>query len=607
MRNQASSDPSVIVTDIGDEIPQVCRLDFDIEIYLKRVIPVLPGNLLRQERFFSLYPPDIFEKDDEETAQQILAGTLLADYGTLPDMDFKRFEKWPTIEKSCLLNRFYFLMPLAKYAAKHGDTVAASLALETMLSFIRRYPPPKSRDEVVEQQKRIYRRRDCEYNQRTREEIQANDLDVEYCWFDFQPASRVLHFYHAIYFLRPLLPEANEAWKQVLFSIYQHALVIFYGESDLPLTVGDNHQSLRAVALATAGCLFGDLPLAHNFIAESVRLMDFHALEGFFNDGVLKEISPSYHMMVCWQLRDIYLLSLRHGFDLSPETPKRLATQRNYILATTAPNGETLVFNNGREVVTRPYLESLRFLEQGIEKSSFYDFTCAGISAAVTDSVYILLDHSPFTGKDSHYHGGKNGLTLWLDSTPILVDSGSPGYDHPKFASWFKQSEAHSSLLINGVGDSLSAGIYDWVEHAVCESAGWESDPTGNRWISSLLRSGRSEWKGVEWKRTVRISPSGDVSLQDVVSSTEEVDAMFIWNFHHSVNIETKGDKTYLSVGESKRFVVRWMGFPDPRTMDRTGLIYTEGKDHQNKQMLVKYSKIKSVSLLTAFEPDGFQ
>jgi hypothetical protein len=41
----------------------------------------------------------------------------LRDFGTLPTLDIKRFERWRSVQKSCWINRFYWIVPLAKRAA----------------------------------------------------------------------------------------------------------------------------------------------------------------------------------------------------------------------------------------------------------------------------------------------------------------------------------------------------------------------------------------------------------------------------------------------------------------------------------------------------------
>jgi hypothetical protein len=55
--------------------------------------------------------------DDREIYDRIINQGALADFGTLPALDFGKFERWRSIEKSCWINRFYFIVPLDEIAA----------------------------------------------------------------------------------------------------------------------------------------------------------------------------------------------------------------------------------------------------------------------------------------------------------------------------------------------------------------------------------------------------------------------------------------------------------------------------------------------------------
>ena len=80
--------------------------------------PALGDELLKKYQFFELYPLDgggrfitqeLFGTlDDAVITRKILTTPVLEEFGGLDELDFGRFERWRTIEKSCWLNRFYF-------------------------------------------------------------------------------------------------------------------------------------------------------------------------------------------------------------------------------------------------------------------------------------------------------------------------------------------------------------------------------------------------------------------------------------------------------------------------------------------------------------------
>ena len=297
---------------------------------IKKFSPPMSDELLKEYNFFELYPFDgggnfihmemLGTVDDRQIFEKIKDGAL-DDFGTLPEIENRRFEFWSTIEKSCWINRYYFIVPLAKRYWLTKDENIAVLVKDSILSFIRKNKPPQDRDEIGSHIKRVYENRDNNYNSKTIEEYSLDKHDVEYVWFDFQPASRIIHFLYSMYFLKDSPSVSSREWAEMENSIKDHATLIMLGEKYFnKLKISDNHQSLRSLALLFAASFFNGTDIASEFQSEAVRLASFHILNDYFNDGVLKEVSPSYHFFETWHIRDIYLLSKKYSFSLPDET-----------------------------------------------------------------------------------------------------------------------------------------------------------------------------------------------------------------------------------------------------------------------------------------------
>lgn len=549
--------------------------------------PVVPLSdvLLRRHNFFDLYPPDVIGADDLEYARRVLEENALGEYGTLPRLDFHRYEKWRTVEKSCLINRFYFLPPLAKRAALTRDESLARLIVDTMLHFIDSFPPPPTREAVIQHQTETYWIRDNEYNKKSYDEIQRDETDVRYIWFDMQPASRAIHFLHALHFLREFRCITPDEWRKMCFSLHQHAETILHGEFVLKLLVGDNHQSLRAVALLMVGGFLKGVGRWKEFVDDGVRIIQFHSREGFFADGALKEISPSYHFMVAWHVRDAVMLSRLHGFALDPACEQQLRRSLAYARAVCDPRGVTVVFNNGREVCPKAFLESMEFLGEtsAAQETSF--FPDAGVAVLQRAGFYLLLDASPFTGVDSHYQAGKNAPVLWLRDKPFLADSGCCLYDDELFSKWYKQAEAHSTLLVDGAGDSRLKGIYDWQTFATVRCDGWQRESDGTQRIAATLTSNDPAWTGIRWTRTIRVTPANTVEIADRVESPRRVQLSFVFNLHPDVAVECGPNAARLRNGG---VVVRcaWQSRQPLRLETQPGRCYT-GSAHRDAQRIL--------------------
>ena len=517
-----------------------------------RFRPPLADALLRRHEFFELYPLDgggalvhhemVGTLVDREIAARVMSGAL-REWGDLPALDFSRLERWRSIEKSCWLNRMYFVVSLARAYALTGDEALAKTVRDVLLHFIRNFPPPKGKEAIGAHLRQVYRMRDHGYNRRAPEENRRDETDVRYIWFDFQPAARIVHMIHALHFLKGSASLSRAHRREILASVREHAEVLYVAEKHfLTPRKNDNHQSLRGLALLLAGARFGE----GRFVREGVRLCNFHMAKDFTPDGALAENSPSYHAFGLWHLRDAVLLAQRHGFELRADAPKRLGKGTRFLAALRQPDGCSPVINDGYPVRLNPFLATLP--ERREKPAAATSFKDAGLGVCRTPRWHVLLDVSPFTGRFSHYHAGKNALTLWMDGRPFLVDSGCCNYDDPLFSTWYKRAEAHSSLLVNGQGDGTLAGTYDWQTCAATTCRGWRRGAAACR-IAGRVEGGAAAWKGVSWTRTVRVSDEGPVSLVDEVVVPAPVDLCFVFNLHPEVKPSRRGDAWLLTSG----------------------------------------------------------
>ena len=561
--------------------------------------PPLSDGLLLELNFFDLYPLDgggalvspemVSSTKDRPFADQILEEDALRDFGTLPKIDHKRFERWRTGQKSCWINRFYWLLPLAKRVALTRDPELARLVVDCLLHFIDTCPPPADRQEILSHMQRVYDRRDNSYNQATYDEIQQDETDIEYIWFDMEPASRLIHWVHVVHFLKLGATIHPADMEKILASMYHHGKVIYYGEHDQrELLTGDNHQSLRGIALLYAGAMFPGMPLADGFIEDGIRIMNFHSVEGFFNDGALTEISPSYHAFQVWHVRDAYLLSKQVGFKLDSCVEEQLRKSSAYLDAVTAPNGETVTINDAYPFAADAFLRSIDFLgESSASQNASSAFPDAGIFVHRSDDLYLLFDASPFIGRASHHHCGKNALVLWVAGRPLLVDSGCPPYDDQAYISWYRCGRAHSSLLVDGEGDGTIQAIWDIQCLAEAQCDGWSSLAGGEAQLRSTMAGIAGSWEGLTWTRTVTVKPDSEIEVLDAVESPSESTLTFVFNLHPNVSVTTGGNYAdYTNEGVGLRH--RWESSARCEASVEKGKCIVGFEERGNRQLLLK-------------------
>ncbi|MBP5638010.1 MAG: alginate lyase family protein, partial [Victivallales bacterium] len=468
-------------------------------------IPPLSDDLLLQHNFFELYPLDgggcfinreiIGSINDADITNRIIEQNALKDFGPLDDIDFLKFEHWRTIEKSCWINRMYFIVPIAKqYSVTHEERLA-KIIRQILIRFALTYHAPESQQEIVDLEARVLYSRDHDYNSHGPE----FDGPADYQWFDFQPASRIIHILYAMYFMKDS-PSFSAADHEIIDELVRiHARNINWAETGGNELAPGNHQALRGTALVYAAYAFRDEPEAAEWLNTAMTICNYHILNDFLPDGMLIDLSPSYHFFETWISRDAIILTKRLGREFPKETFERISHAYDACRLFRQPDGRSTVINDGYPLDLDTFIATLPPSSSPVLSANI--LPNAGIAIWKKDDTFMLFDCSPLLDEFSHFHGGKQAVTLFFDNKPFLSDSNCCSYDDDDFAQWFKQPEAHSTLLINGKGDSVIEGRYHWVAASKTILEPW----AGNT-ITASMTGAAPEWDNVRWSRTVSMA-----------------------------------------------------------------------------------------------------
>jgi hypothetical protein len=578
--------------------------------------PPLSDAVLDSHDFFSLYPLDgggmfVFRNladplDDEGVARKLMRGGLLRPWGKPPAVNFSALDRWRSVEQSCWLNRFYFAAALGRVYRRTGDERIARMLKGIVLHFIESCPAPQGVQAIGAHHQGVMHLRDTQYNARSFEENQRDPTDIRYVWFDFQPAARVIHLIHALRFLRgsPSLSRAERV--RIVQSLYEHAELLMWTERHFrPLQAGDNHQSVRGVALLYAAAFFQGRGRWRDFLREGQRVCNFHIAHDFAGDGSEIENSPSYHCFCTWHLRDAVRLAQRHGFKLRADAPARLGKAADFARALMEPDGYSASINDGYRVHLRPFLQTLPGgVGRGQTTPQAATFRKAGVAVYRDADRYLLLDASPFTGPMSHYHAGKLALTAWFQGLPFLVDSGCSSYEDPLYYRWYKTAQAHSSLLIDGQGDGERlADSLTWRYWATPTLGNWRIRK-GDYQIITNEQSSAPAWSDVRWRRELVVQPNGPVLLHDDVRLSGQRRLTFGFNLHPDVRVKRTGDGYELT---HRRTAVRihWPS-ADHSTLHRSvqpGHCALDFRHRGNTRLLVEASAAGRFQLSTVIHP----
>ncbi|MFA6930433.1 MAG: heparinase II/III-family protein, partial [Lentisphaeria bacterium] len=202
------------------------------------------------------------------------------------------------------------------------------------------------------------------------------------------------------------------------------------------------------------------------------------------------------------------------------------------------PDGFSTVISDGYPLDMKVFLATL---PSGVPVSSELLLPDAGLALYSRDGDFILFDCSALRHKLAHFHGGKQAPTLFLGGQPFLVDSGCCSYDDDEFSEYYKQPVAHSTLLIDGHGDSVLQGRYTWHEAPTCRLTPWR-----NGAVESVLTSNAPGWTKVSWRRRIAILPAG-VEIFDAVQAQYKAELTFLFNLHPDVRVEVFGCRVLLN------------------------------------------------------------
>ena len=515
--------------------------------WVESFTPVLSTEILESCNFFELYPFDgggafvnrdlLGSVDDKLITRAIIHGGALDDFGSLEEIDFLKFDRWSTIEKACWINRMYFIVPLARQARLTADRELAEYLKRVIFRFQKLYPPPADEAAVRELNSSVLEALERDYNSNS-----ANfDAPISYQWFDFQPASRLLHILYAVWFIKGLGVFSPEDYQQLDRMISEHSRVIYQASDFDAMPRKGNHDFLRSLALFTAGTLFKDLPQAEKWRLKGFRYCEYHVLDDFLPDGMAYDKSPSYHFFESWIARDFALRAAAADMPLCAEAQERLNKAYDICRLLQLPDGMTPVISDGYPLDMNVFMRTLP------GKDCFEGETAAVLPDAAmairkNAGDFVFFDCSRCLRKFAHYHAGKQAVTLWFNGKPFVEEGGCCNYDDPAFAEFFKTAEAHATLLIDDKGDSELQGRYCWLSSGSPELKEWQ-----NNHIESIMTAPR--WGDTVWTRHIAVADE-KVEIADRISHNGNKKWKLLFPLAPEVTIQNSGDKLLLCNGD---------------------------------------------------------
>jgi hypothetical protein len=140
-------------------------------------------------------------------------------------------------------------------------------------------------------------------------------------------------------------------------------------------------------------------------------------------------------------------------------------------------------------------------------------FPDAGIAVMTSGATHALVDAGPFGALNSgHSHSDTLSIIVSLGDEEILIDPGTYTYTgDPQSRDWFRSSEAHNTIRIDGFDQGEMAGPFRWIHPPEVKILAWQTDSDRD------VLAAECRYRGFTHRRRVEFQKPGAFLITDRV------------------------------------------------------------------------------------------
>ena len=276
----------------------------------------------------------------------------------------------------------------------------------------------------------------------------------------------------------------------LLKSIYEHTVYLLKFESFPP----SNKTISEGRSLLATACSFPEFKDAEAWYeAASQRLIDDMEIQ-VFPDGASYELTPGYQISIASWFLDAYKVAGKFGRSLDPELEAGIRRMYDWCVSVNRPDftypsvsdAGSLDGKFGGGLAGPGAIlesESATWIGTEGEEGSPPEYTSIAHrdsgyfvmrSGWDRDARYLLFEGGPY-GR-FHQHEDMLSFDLHAHGLPFIVDPGIASYYPNAWTSFYKTTEAHNTVLVDGCGQNRGARtVAEWVESARDKTV-WRSD-----------------------------------------------------------------------------------------------------------------------------------
>lgn len=277
----------------------------------------------------------------------------------------------------------------------------------------------------------------------------------------------------------------------------------------------NNHLVGEAVILHALGRYFAGLPQARRWEQLGARVMQEQMKRQIRPDGSSFEQSTYYQVY----LLDMFSLHAALA-STGPAYVARLEQMQEFLHAICGPSGRLPLLgdDDGGRLSIIPIKQSSG--AGNCWRSRL--FPDAGLAVMTCGETHAIVDAGPFGAMHAgHSHSDTLSMVVRSGDDEILIDPGTYTYtSDPKWRDWFRGSEAHNTIRIDGRDQAVPRGPFGWSDKPEVAILDWQTNSERDILEAECRYAGFAHRRRVEFQKPdvflIADEVSGPPGLHDV-------------------------------------------------------------------------------------------
>jgi hypothetical protein len=283
----------------------------------------------------------------------------------------------------------------------------------------------------------------------------------------------------------------------------------------------NNHLVGEAVALHALGLYFWGLPRSSHWERLGARVMREQMVLQVRADGSSFEQSTYYQVY----LLDMFSL---HAALASPGAAylAKLEKMAEFVHAIGGPSGRLPLLgdDDGGCLPLGPITRRTGLGEAARSWRSQL-FADAGLAVMTCGETHAIVDAGPFGALHAgHSHSDTLSIVLRSGDSEILIDPGTYTYTgEPEWRDWFRGTEAHNTIRIDGRDQAVMAGPFGWTDKPEVAILDWRTNDESDVLEAECRYAGFTHRRRVEFRKPDVFVITDDVSGPPGVHDVEQL------------------------------------------------------------------------------------